>query len=183
MIWTAVINPDGFVIRWVSGPVENVPLNAGESGYEHEGSPPAGRWRLAGGQLVSAPIVEPIEQSIVRGEAVIDDAAGRARLRYITDIPGQQATYTRKEQQAREWAAAGFTGAAPSFIAAEAAALGIGAQLLAEQVIALADYWAEVKGPEIEAARIKHKAAIRAATTEADVRAVCELALAELGAM
>lgn len=113
----------------------------------------------------------------------VDTAAGRARLSYITDVPGQQATYARKEQQARDWLAAGFAGPAPSFIAAEASALGVQPQLLAQQVLELAEFWAEVKGPEIEAARIKWKAAVRSATTLEAVQAAIDAALAELEAL
>lgn len=113
----------------------------------------------------------------------IDRAAGAARLRYITSVPGQAETYTRKEEQARAWAATGFSGQAPSFIAAEAAALQVPARQVAEEVIALADFWAQVKGPEIEAARIVGKARVRAALDEATIaaaQAAAEVALAAL---
>lgn len=116
----------------------------------------------------------------VAAQAQVDDAAGRARLRYITDVPGQQATYTRKEQQARQWVDSGYAGDAPSFIAAEAEALGETPQHIAQQVITLADFWAYSKGPEIEAARIKWKAAVRSATTLEAVQAALDAALAEL---
>lgn len=98
----------------------------------------------------------------------VDDAAGKARLRYITSIPGQSETYQRKEQQARAWAAAEFAGQAPSFIAAEAEALNISAESVAIEVMQLADYWANVKGPQIEATRRKWKVAIEAAGTDLD---------------
>lgn len=95
--------------------------------------------------------------------ASVDAAAGRARLRYITSVPGQAETYTRKEQQAREWSAEGFAGAPPSFIAAEAAALERDAQAVAQEIIDLADYWGDVKGPQIEATRRKWKVRLAAA--------------------
>lgn len=113
----------------------------------------------------------------------IDRAAGVARLRYITSVPGQAETYTRKEEQARSWAALGFSGQAPSFIAAEAEALQVPAQQVAEAVITLADFWSLQKGPEIEAARIAGKAAVRAASDEATIsaaQAAAEAALATL---
>lgn len=98
--------------------------------------------------------------------AAVDEAAGRTRLKYITSVPGQAETYQRKEQQAREWAATGFTGDAPSFIAAEAQALNLDPTNVATEVIQLADYWANVKGPEIEATRRKWKVAVEAAGTD-----------------
>lgn len=157
--------------------VEVVPLPAQPSDA-HEWSGDALAWVLNPALLPAA-----ITQAQARAQAQVDDAAGQARLRYITDVPGQQATYTRKEQQAREWLDSGYAGDAPSFIAAEAAALGEAPQHIAQQVITLADYWAYVKGPEIEASRIKHKAAVRAAATLEAVQAALDAALAELEAL
>lgn len=113
----------------------------------------------------------------------IDEQAGRARLRYITSVPGQAETYQRKEQQAREWQASGFTGSAPSFIAAEALALKRGAQDVAEEVIGLADQWANVTGPAIEACRRKWKVAVEAATTLSQIDQIRESAKTELAAL
>lgn len=115
--------------------------------------------------------------------SVIDEEAGRARLRYITSVPGQAETYTRKEQQAREWSASGFVGDAPPFIAAEAEALGRTHQSVAEEVIALADQWANVTGPVIEACRRKWKVAIEAATTIEGVTAARDAGMAELAGL
>lgn len=144
----------------------------------HEWSGDALAWVLNPALLPAA-----ITQAQARAQAQVDDAAGRARLRYITDVPGQQATYQRKEQQAREWTEAGYPEPAPSFIAAEAEALDTTPQAIAVQVITLADFWAYSKGPEIEAARIKWKAAVRSATTLEAVQAALDAALAELEAL
>lgn len=124
-----------------------------------------------------------LEQVIESALVMIDEAAGKARLRYITSVPGQAETYAKKEEQARQWAAASFAGDAPSFIAAESVALGVSAQSVAEEVIALADYWANVKGPQIEACRRKWKVAAGAATSTADVQALLESARLELEAL
>ena len=145
---------------------------------EHTWNPQAQTWEADAPAIAS---VLALRQ--VAAQAQIDDAAGRARLRYITDVPGQQATYQRKEQQAREWTGAGYPEPAPSFIAAEAEALDTTPQAIAQQVIALADYWAYVKGPEIEASRIKHKAAVRSATSLEAVQAALDAAMAELEAL
>lgn len=113
----------------------------------------------------------------------IDTEAGRARLRYITSVPGQAETYQRKEQQARAWAETGFTGPAPSFIAAEADALGRSARAVAEEVIGLADLWADVTGPAIEACRRKWKVAAESATTLEQIDQIRASAKAELAAL
>lgn len=129
--------------------------------------------------------VDPVTLSDRKSAALacIDEFAGTARLRYITSVPGQAETYQKKELQAREWAASAFAGDAPSFIAAEASALGKDPQALASEVISLADYWSNVKGPAIEAARRKWKVTIEAATDPATIPGLIETARAELGAL
>ncbi len=113
----------------------------------------------------------------------IDNESGKVRLRYITSVPGQAETYQKKEQQARDWAAASFAGDPPSFIAAEATALGRDPQAVATEVIGLADYWGNIKGPQIEAARRKWKVAIEAATDATQVDSMLASARSELGAL
>lgn len=115
--------------------------------------------------------------------SVVDEEAGRARLRYITSVPGQAETYTRKEQQARDWAAAGFAGAPPSFIAAEAAALEREPHIVAQEIIDLADYWGDVKGPQIEATRRKWKVRIAAAESVDAINALQADAIDDLAGL
>lgn len=110
----------------------------------------------------------------------VDSAAGYARLRYITSVPGQAETYAKKEQQARSWAAESFAGEPPSFIAAEAQALNVSAQSVALEVIGLADYWSNIKGPQIEATRRKWKVAIEAASDPSLIQGLVDAARAEL---
>lgn len=110
----------------------------------------------------------------------VDAAAGRARLRYITDIPGQTQTYRVKEDQARMWEEAGFVGEPPSFIKAEAAATGKAPQAVAESVLAAADFWIEDKAPEIEAIRQKWKLIVSQQTEFDALAAIIELAETEL---
>lgn len=117
------------------------------------------------------------------GLALVDELAGSARLRYITSVPGQAETYQKKEQQARDWAASGFAGDPPSFIAAEAEALGRDPQAIATEVIGLADYWGNVKGPQIEASRRKSKVAIETAENSSEIDGIVAQARAELGAL
>lgn len=96
----------------------------------------------------------------------IDDAAGRARLRFITDVPGQQAVYMVKLQQAQAYTAAVALDAqatVPPYIAAEAAATGQTAAQVAANVIALAAVWNEQAGPAIEGERMGGKSAVTAA--------------------
>ena len=113
----------------------------------------------------------------------VDQLAGKARLRYITSVPGQAETYQKKEEQARTWAATGFVGDAPSFISAEATALGRTPQSVATEIIGLADYWANSKGPQIEACRRKWKVAVESATSVIQVDNLIIQAIAELDSL
>lgn len=113
----------------------------------------------------------------------VDASAGVARTRYITSTHGQVETYAKKEQQARSWAAESFAGEAPSFIAAEAQALNVSAQSVALEVIGLADFWSNIKGPQIEATRRKWKVAIEAASDPSLIQGLVDAARAELDAL
>ena len=110
----------------------------------------------------------------------VDNIAGYSRLRYITSVPGQSETYTLKERQAREWTAASYAGDPPSFIAAEAAATNVTPQALCQLVIELADFWSNIKGPQIEATRRKWKVAIEAASDPSLIQGLVDAARAEL---
>lgn len=124
-------------------------------------------------------------QTLVRDSlAMIDNEAGNTRLRYITSVPGQSETYQRKEQQAREWKAAGYAGTPPVFVATEAEALGQDPVDVANYIIETADQWANLKGPQIEATRRKWKVAIeQAGTNEAAIRLARDSGIAELMAL
>lgn len=124
-------------------------------------------------------------QTMVRDSLVmIDNEAGNTRLRYITSVPGQSETYQRKEQQAREWKAEGFVGDPPVFVAYEAQALGQDPVDVANYIIETADNWANVKGPQIEAARRKWKVAIERAGSDAKaIIATRNAGIAELMAL
>jgi len=123
--------------------------------------------------------------SLIRWRACrdIDTAAGEARLRYITDVPGQSAVYLRKAEQAREFEAAGFAGDVPPYIATEAGALGITAEQLARQVLDIAALWDDTLSPAIEAARIAGKQAAQAGETTEAVQAAAQAAIEALAAI
>jgi hypothetical protein len=116
----------------------------------------------------------------------IDQAAGVARLRYITDVPGQQAVYMVKLQEATAYLVAhGLDDQAPvpPYIAAEAASLGIAPVLVATQVVQLGTLWNEQLGPAIEGARLGGKRAVQDAATVEAVAAALAAALSALQAL
>jgi hypothetical protein len=108
-----------------------------------------------------------VRRARFRALTAIDAAAGAARKRYITDVPGQQAVYLVKLQEAEAYLiahAANAEAPVPPYIAAEATALGQSAIAVATNVAALASFWNGTVGPSIEGARLGGKAAVAGAT-------------------
>lgn len=167
--------PDMVLINeccWVDGALHNIGKKPSQF-HVVAGSPPS--WVFSPekeNQAVSAMKLAMLTQ--------VDAAAGRARLRYITDIPGQTETYQVKADQARMWEEAGFMGEPPSFIKAEAVATGNAPQDIAESVLAAAKSWIENKAPEIEATRQKWKLIVSQQTNFDSLVAVMKLAETEL---
>ncbi len=138
------------------------------------------KWDGESGNWVPAKPQKSIEELRSDAFQLIDSSAGKARLRYITSIPGQAETYQRKEQQARDWAATDFAGDPPSFIAAEASALEVSPTTVANDVIATADFWVNTKGPQIEACRRKWKVRVEAETDPSQIDNLVEQATTEM---
>lgn len=175
MFEVPIDTPDMVLINeccWVDGALHNIGKKPSQF-HVVEGSPPS--W-------VFSPEKENHAVSSMKLAMLtqVDAAAGRARLRYITDIPGQTETYRVKEDQARMWKAAGFMGEPPSFIKAEATATGKPPQVIAENVLAAADFWIESKAPEIEASRQKWKLVVSQQTEFDALVDVLRLAETEL---
>lgn len=129
------------------------------------------KWDEAAHEWVPLVVPPTLDELRAAGLERVDYLAGKARLRYITDVPGQAETYQTKAAQAREWAATGYAGDAPPFVRAEADRKGIDPVLLAQQIVQLADQWANVKGPEIEAARLYWKGVIEQAQSKEEINA------------
>jgi hypothetical protein len=101
--------------------------------------------------------------------AKIDVAAGRFRLRFITDVPGQSGTYIEKEKQAWRCLADEDEAEWP-MIAGEAAARGITPAEMAAFIAGIAAEWRAVDAL-IETRRITAKLEVSAATTAEEKRA------------
>ncbi len=101
----------------------------------------------------------------------IDAAAGRARCRYLTTVPGQEATYTAKYQQAKDYIAADCPSDVSPYqwIAQEALRTGLSPQEAATRIKGLGDQWANVIGPAIEGLRIGGKDALDALATVPEI--------------
>jgi hypothetical protein len=138
--------------------------------------------------LVSGEWVRDVPLAELQAQALeqIDQAAGAARLRYITEVPGQQAVYLSKEAQARQFKAAGYpTGAVPPYVAAEVQAMGEWAtpQQAADAILAIADRWQGELSPRIERERLRGKWAVQAAGTAAAVQTSALAAVQALAAI
>jgi hypothetical protein len=100
--------------------------------------------------------------------AQIDQGAGTYRMKFITEVPGQQMTYIRKEKEAREFIA---DGPGP-FVTLEAEAAATDQQIadLAALVVSQADQLIAL-GAAIEGMRMGAKKAVTLASTAGDKHA------------
>lgn len=107
-----------------------------------------------------------------KAEAIVDRLAGECRSRYITVSPGQEMVYARKEREAEMILAnPQISPSTVPHLALEADAAGITLTELATVVQAKANEWLNLS-PPIESTRLTTKAAIRAATTPAEIEAL-----------
>lgn len=137
----------------------------------------------ASGRPVLADPPAPLLADVLAASlSAIDTAAGTARSRYITTVPGQEATYLIKAQQARDYQAAGYAGPVPSLVQAEADATGEAAQLACDRILAEEAAWV-AKAAQIETARRRGKIAAQAAADVAAVEAARDAAIADLAAL
>ena len=111
---------------------------------------------------------DPLPYAKKEANEKIDGAAGKARARYITWQPGQESVYQLKREQAHAYIAAGYPSDASPWplVDAEAQARGATAQVVADEIIAIANAWVQ-KAAQIEAIRMAAKAAIKQVTDSA----------------
>lgn len=105
-----------------------------------------------------------------------DAKAEQARERYITASPGQTMTYEAKFQEAKRYPNEGPW----PFLSAEAVALGMTEQQVADSVLAARTEWEQV-GTWIEAERLKAKDHIRNATSADTMHTIVKDLAVELG--
>lgn len=109
----------------------------------------------------------------------INAAIGQVRLRYVTDIPGQQAIYTEKLAEARAWLALRDEPATLADFPLLAAEVGVTAPTpwhLAQIWANKSALWRQVAG-QTERLRMEAAAAIDAAPDEAAVDAAVDVAV------
>jgi hypothetical protein len=114
----------------------------------------------------------------------IDAAAGRARARYITVAPGQEATYQAKAAEADAYVAAGRPSDTTPYpiLTAEAQVRGISVSDTADLVRTIRDQWVQLAAA-IEAIRIGGKLAVDASSTHGGVNTARDAAISQLDAV
>lgn len=134
---------------------------AQEDGYEADAK---GVWRVR--YVVSRVDIDQYEVQLHRR---IDRACGEVRKQFITDIPGQSATYTIKEEEARAYAQ-DPSGSYP-FLEAEALNTKSDIRDVASQIAGIAEQWRQL-GAEIEGLRIGAKRGVSLARERGDYEAM-----------
>lgn len=120
-----------------------------------------------------------VEQQRAHALLAIDTKAGAVRGRYITTVPGQEATYLLKERQAESFKAAGYVGTVPGMVGAEVTATKVSSRQACDAILAERDFWV-LKASAIESARRSGKVAVGEA---ADAAAVAEILAGTLAAL
>jgi hypothetical protein len=100
----------------------------------------------------------------------IDEMAGKTRSKYLTTVPGQEATYIAKEADCRAYKAALYPVDTTPYpwVEAEVLATNLSATDAADLIISQADQWRTV-GALIEAVRRKAKLDVDTVTNQADL--------------
>lgn len=111
--------------------------------------------------------------------ASIDANAGKARARYITIAPGQEATYLLKAQQAAAFKARNYAGDVPGLVQAEVDSTGAIAQAATDAILSQQAAW-EIKAAHIESARRRGKVAVSKAGDLTELTAARDAAMMEL---
>lgn len=136
------------------------------------------RWDFALGVFVQ---FQDMDLILSRGLEAIDNAAGAARLRYITDVPGQQGTYLVKAAQAEAYVAAGGVGSVPPYVAAEASATGLDSLDAAQFILTTRDAWDDVVGPRIEELRRLYSERVKVLTSKEAIEIMVARGMSALG--
>ena len=116
----------------------------------------------------------------------IDSAAAQARLVKLSHGFGQDLVYQTKLDQAKRYLATpvlNILTPVPAYVAADASAWSVSAQVAAQAIVDAAAMFHEVSGPNIEMARLSGKIAVRAAASLEDVAAALATATAAISAL
>ncbi len=138
-------------------------------------------WRGYVPPMMAIPTLSDV---ITESLQMIDASAGKTRYKYITSVPGQDATYRAKRQDAEAYKAAGYPADATPYpwVSAEATATGNTPQVAADNILATVAAWT-TKGSQIEGERIKGKTAVKLAATIPDALTIRNTTIRNIEAM
>lgn len=114
-----------------------------------------------------------LSDAVAKLKIEIDEAAGRARLRYITSVPGQEAVYIEKMRQAKAYLALPSAPATMDdfkYIEMEAAQTGATHTQAATRINQVATLWGTQISPNIESKRIGAKDELSALANTATIQ-------------
>ena len=134
--------------------------------------------------LVAAQNTKPPPERRALSKTSIDIAAGAARGRFITTVPGQEATYQLKADEANAFIAANRPTDTTDYpmLSAEAEGRGVTVSALADEIVVIRALWLKAAA-QIEKARVTGKGAIDAAQDDSDFEAVAQPYIGTLNAM
>lgn len=117
-------------------------------------------------------------------KAKIDEVAGQVRAKFVTSVPGQDATYISKEAECRAYAAANYPADLTNYpwVSCEAEATGLTAQEAADAIILQANQW-KVLGSTIEKIRRGGKIEVDKKLKASTIKATMDATIAQLQAI
>lgn len=116
------------------------------------------------------------------GRNEIDAAAGKARARYLTVAPGQEATYSAKYADAKAYVEAGYPDDATLFpwVKLEAARTNVTFTQAAMRIKQMGDFWNYDVGPRIESTRMGGKDRLDGLTSISELLVSVRVSVKEL---
>ena len=130
--------------------------------YLHVNAPPSDEkftWSFLKNQWEYIESLDEVKQQAILD---IDNLAGYTRQRYITSIPGQDAVYAKKLEEAQEYLSTGVVG---PYLTIEAATVNKDVATVANDIVDKATIWSTQIGHQIEGIRRKNKILVQEADT------------------
>lgn len=124
-----------------------------------------------------------LSAAVEKAKSDIDIAAGAARSRYITTVPGQSETYTEKAAEAKRYLAdnpSSDVAVDYPWVAADSEAFGVSFRIAAEAIIEKHNQW-KTLGSTIEMIRLRAKEDAAAATSPMQCATIARIASETLG--
>ncbi len=145
-----------------------------------------GEWVSSDDVAVQAIIdsFDPLPQARQEAINLVNEAAGNTRIKYVTNVPFQEAAYQMKEADVRRYRADGYPAdlTAYPFTASEADATGLTPTQAADAIITQSDQWTGLSAM-IEGLRRKASVEINAATDWQQVSVIAQGYIAQLEAI